>query len=293
MRRENWQLPDSLRFAQIHLRVSNLEAAVEFYRDLLGFHQAGGGDGASLLSPGRGSSPRIKLTDASSAPSRRRGTPGLFHVAFRYPDRRALAQELQHLLKSGYPVQGAADHRVSDALYLADPDGNGVELYCDRPRDSWPWHGGELAMATDPLDIEALIAEAAGPGVGSSEVLPDIGHIHLQVSDLGRSGNFYHDVLGFDITQQSFPGALFLSAGGYHHHIGLNTWGTRGGPAAAPDALGLVSYSLDLGNAEAFEVLRSRITSNLGPAAVLHGEEGTARFVVRDPDGIPVEILRM
>jgi catechol 2,3-dioxygenase len=281
-----WQLPDALRVGQIHLRVSNLQTALGFYRDLLGFHQTG----ASLLSREIGSSPMIRLTEAPSAPTRRRGSPGLFHVAFRYPDRRALGIGLIRLLKNGYPVQGAADHRVSDALYLTDPDGNGVELYCDRPRDSWPRQGGELVMATDPLDVEALLAEAAGSGAGDA-VLPDIGHIHLQVSDLARSGKFYHDLLGLVVTQRSYPGALFMAAGGYHHHIAINTWGTRGGSAAAPDALGLLSFSLNLGDAGACPALRLRITSHLGPSAVGNGEEDDGGFTVRDPDGIVLHIM--
>jgi catechol 2,3-dioxygenase len=283
---DDWRLPDSLRVGQIHLRISNLQAALEFYRDHLGFHQSG----TSLLSRERGSSHLVKLTEAPSAPSRRRGTPGLFHVAFRYPDRRALAHGLIRFLKNGYPVQGAADHRVSDALYLADPDGNGVELYCDRPRDSWPRQGAELAMATDPLDVEALLAEAAGSGVGDAG-LPDIGHIHLQVSDLARSEKFYHDLLGLAVTQRSYPGALFMSAGGYHHHIAVNTWGTRGSSAAAPDTLGLVSYSLDLGNTVGYQALHSRIVSKLGSDAVRERGEGKTGFTVLDPDSISVEIV--
>ncbi len=287
---DTWQLPGSLRVGQIHLRVSNLQAAREFYHDLLGFHQSEIRDGTLNLSAERGSSPLVKLTVAPSAPIRRRGTPGLFHVAFRYPDRPALAQGLIRLLKYGYPVQGAADHRVSDALYLADPDGNGVELYSDRPRDSWPRQGGELAMATDPLDVEALLAEAANSG-GAVAVLPDIGHIHLQVSDLARSEKFYHDLLGLAVTQRSYPGALFMSAGGYHHHIAVNTWGTRNGSAPAPDGLGLVSYSLDLGDTEGYQALRSRIVSNLGPGALRERGSGTTGFTVMDPDGITVEIV--
>lgn len=288
----SWQLPDSLRVGQISLRVSDLQAALAFYHDLLGFHQSGNGSGSVGLSRERGSASLVTLKESRSAPSRRRGTPGLFHVAFRYPDRPNLARGLLRLLKNGYPIQGAADHRVSDALYLADPDGNGVEIYCDRPRNAWPREGGELAMATDPLDVDKLIAEADEAGAGEA-VLPDIGHIHLQVSDLTRSEKFYHDLLGFAVTQRSYPGALFMSAGGYHHHLAVNTWGTRGGSAPAPDALGLVSFSLNLGDATGYQALRSRVVSILGSDAVHETGEGRTGFTVPDPDGIAVEILPM
>ncbi len=187
----------------------------------------------------------IEQPEARPKPAR---TIGLFHVAIRFPNRAELASALLRLIDQGYPLGGFSDHKVSEAIYLNDPDRNGVELYADRPREDWPFQGSDIAMVTDPLDLDDLLAQASPGGNADSKASPgtDIGHIHLQVSDLRKGEAFYRDVLGLDVTQRNYAGALFLSAGGYHHHVGLNIWAGPGAPAPPADAAGLVSYAFQL-----------------------------------------------
>ena len=192
------------------------------------------------------------LTEDPGARPKPARTTGLYHIAIRYPDRASLGQALARMLAQGWTLGGASDHGVSEALYTSDPDGNGVELYVDRPREKWPREQSRVAMFTAPLDVQSLYQEgletsSTGDGAPAGVVM---GHIHLQVSDLQRSGSFYRDRIGLDITQDSYPGALFLSAGGYHHHIGLNTWASRGAPPPPPDSAGLASFSFVLPDRE-------------------------------------------
>ena len=180
-------------------------------------------------------------------PTRDGRAPGLYHVAVLVPSREALGGALLRLAVSGWPLHGASHHLVSEALYLGDPDGNGIEIYRDLPRDQWRWDGSSVEMATLPLDLDAILDElpadvldaARGGAVDPASVptLPAgtvVGHVHLQVSDLRDAEAFYHGVLGLEVTQRGYPGALFTAAGGYHHHIGLNTWHSRGVAAQAP-----------------------------------------------------------
>ena len=144
-----------------------------------------------------------------------------------------LAQAYQRLVGRGYPVAGASDHGVSEAIYLSDPDGNGVELYADLPRAQWPWRNGEISMVTKALNLDALLAMVADEAT-IAEPLPqtDIGHIHLHVADLAAAERFYGEFLGFSVTQRTYLGALFFAAGGYHHHIGVNIWAGQAAPPA-------------------------------------------------------------
>ncbi len=156
--------------------------------------------------------------------------PGLFHTAFLYPSRRELARVLRRVVQHGILFQGFADHLVSEALYLADPEGNGVELCADRPREKWTWIGSSVQMATDPLDLESLMAELDKADAHWEGTPPDVraGHIHLQVSDLAKTEELWSKRAGFEVVTRDYPGALFVSAGGYHHHLGLNVWKSRG-----------------------------------------------------------------
>jgi len=281
-------LPSSTHIAHAHFRVSNLEKAVAFYRDLVGLKVLSVSGRTSILSNASGGSPVLYLTADTDAEPRNPRLPGLFHLALLYPDRKDLAFALERLHERQWPFQGFADHGVSEALYLADADGNGVELYVDRPRQAWPYRNGELQMVTEPLDVESLLSEInsraldnPAPGRG-----PSLGHMHLQVSDLQKAEQFYHGVLGFDITQRNFPGALFMSAGGYHHHIGVNTWNSRGWSPASKNAKGLVSFALQLTDTRFSRALYDRTRqSEFWVAESDHG------FVLHDSDNIQIEIL--
>jgi catechol 2,3-dioxygenase len=207
-----------------------------------------------------------------------RGTTGLYHFAILVPTRADLARALRRLVVADTVMQGAADHGVSEALYLADPDGNGIEIYRDRPRAEWPYAGGALRMGADPVDLDDLLAEppSAPPSAGLARGTA-IGHVHLHVSSLAAAERFYVGVLGFDLMQRYGPSALFVSAGGYHHHVGLNTWAGVGAPPPPPGAFGLRHFTLQLPSA-AIEAVAARIRAEEIPIETVEGG-----LLVRDP----------
>lgn len=224
------------------LRVSDVPRSVAFYGELLGFEPLlDGPGGASLAAPG-GDHPLVVLRPSAMAGRAPQEATGLFHTALRWPTLGGLGEVFSRLVHARYPLSGASDHGVSEALYLDDPDGNGVELYHDRPRDQWPPGGpGErVGMVTRPLDLNAILDAADG----SSPEGADVGHVHLQVADLPASLRFWVDTLGFDLMQHFGTEAAFVSAGGYHHHVGLNTWRSRGAPPGAPELPGLDTIAI-------------------------------------------------
>jgi catechol 2,3-dioxygenase len=245
------------RVGPVALTVRDLEGVGEFYERVVGLRRLDGGDGMLWLGAGGGEA-LVELVEDREAPPRPRGATGLFHLAILVPDRVELARALARLLGRRWPLAGTADHLVSEALYLGDPEGNGIEIYRDRPRGQWRRDGDEIEMATLPLDLRNLMAELGGAdgaasapaGGGAGErALPAnarIGHVHLNVADLAEAERFYGDLLGFDVTARRYPGALFLSAGGYHHHLGVNIWAGAGAPAPPDGALGLRHFAVQL-----------------------------------------------
>jgi catechol 2,3-dioxygenase len=262
----------------VALRVASLARSTDFYRQALGLRVHREGDTSAAL--GAGGDDLLRLEEQADAP-RPRGTTGLYHFALLLPSRRALAQQLWRLLQAGVRPQGVADHLVSEAIYLADPDGNGIELYRDRPRDEWVYDGGRIRMTTDPLDLDGLLAELGDPEERLQGIAPGtvMGHIHLRVSDVAAAEAFYRDVLGFDVTTRFGSSASFLSKGGYHHHIGLNTWESLGAPAPPEGALGLRHFAFHL---SAAEVARARAAAEERGLPVEAAPEG---LLVRDPAG--------
>jgi catechol 2,3-dioxygenase len=248
---------------EIHLTISDLDRSVAFYTDRLGFRvRRRDGDAAHL---GAGGPDLLVLVRTPAAP-RVRGTTGLYHFAILVPSRADLARSLRRLADTDTVMQGFADHGVSEALYLADPDGNGIEIYRDRPRAEWPMANGALQMTADPVDLDDLIA-AAPPTSGQFHALAAgtvIGHVHLHVGNLVEAEAFYVGVLGFDLMQRYGPNALFVSAGGYHHHVGLNTWAGVGAPPPPPAALGLRHFVVRLPTARA----RTRVVERINAARV-------------------------
>jgi catechol 2,3-dioxygenase len=240
--------PDT-RIGAVRLRVSDLESLAAFYERAVGLRTlAREGDVARLGADG--GSALVELAAAPGAPPRPPFSTGLFHLAVLVPTRADLARALRRVVGAGWRLTGASDHLVSEALYLNDPEGNGIELYRDRPREEWrSGPDGELAMATLPLDLEGVLAELGPDEPGDQGSMPAgtrIGHVHLQVSALGPAECFYAGALELDVTVRSYPGALFLSAGGYHHHVGLNTWRSEGAPPPPEGALGVEYYELAL-----------------------------------------------
>jgi catechol 2,3-dioxygenase len=230
---------------QVALRVRDLARSIEFYTNNIGLELMAHSLGKALL--GTGNRCLVEL-HADAQAKHISGTAGLYHFAVLVPSRVELAKSLRQLIDTNTRLQGFADHLVSEAIYLADPDGNGIELYRDRPRDQWPRANGQLQMATDPLDVKNLLDELSGGEEEWTGLVPGttIGHIHLQVPDLAQAIAFYQGVLGFDLVMRYGPSAAFLSAGGYHHHLGLNTWAGTGVRPAPPDAAGLIEFTIDL-----------------------------------------------
>jgi catechol 2,3-dioxygenase len=286
-------LPSDTHIAGVHLRVADLQRSADFYSGILGFRLISRENG-SLAFSATGSPPGLVLFSErpGAVPKPVRAT-GLFHVAIRLPDRKSLARIFQQLLQHKVQLQGASDHKVSEALYLADPDGNGLELYVDRPREQWPVFEGQVAMTTDRLEISSLLAEIRDDREPWEGIAPgtDIGHIHLQVSDLSQAEAFYHGLIGLDVTQRSYPGALFLSAGGYHHHVGVNIWNSRGAPPPPADAAGLVSFRIRVPDPPAWEALVKRIEDASLPIEERMESPELADILVRDPSQNAVELV--
>ncbi|HEX2295370.1 MAG TPA: VOC family protein [Actinomycetota bacterium] len=271
------------RIERVDLRVRDVPAALRFYRDVVGLEVREESETrAALASPG---GPAFLALDSSGVtrPADPRAT-GLFHIAIRFPARSALADALARLAASGIPV-GAGDHAVSEALYVSDPDGNGVELYWDRPADEWPAPvpGMIVPMVTLPVDLQGLLAGGRGGDAVGEPAAPgtDMGHVHLQVSDVDATARFYTQEIGLDLTARMGAEAAFLSSNGYHHHLGANTWRSRGGSPAGRDRAGLERIVFATGP-DRLETLRLRLREH---GREVSGDEDRS-VVVRDPDGI-------
>lgn len=240
------RLPAETRPGTVRLAVADLERSLTFYTEVLGLAPVSHEGGTAALGAPGSARPLVELEEQTGArPAGRPPRLGLFHFALLLPDRAALGRLVRHLLGAGVRP-GAGDHLVSEAFYLSDPDGLGIEVYADRPRSDWRRAGRELRMGTEPVDVEGVLRAAGDTRCTGIPAGTTLGHVHLHVADLARASDFYHRGLGFDRVVWSYPGALFLGAGGYHHHLGLNTWA---GPAAGPPGPGdarLLEWTLEL-----------------------------------------------
>lgn len=271
-------LPADARLGAIRLRGGDGERLRDFYETTIGLRTLGTADG--VLSLGVDGAPLVELVADPEAPPRPPDTTGLFHLALLVPTRADLARTLRRVAGSGWRLSGASDHLVSEALYLSDPEGNGIELYRDRPRDEWPLSGDSVEMATLPLDLDDLLAEPGGEE--ADETMPagtTLGHVHLQVADLDSAEAFWVDALGLDVTARGYPGALFTSAGGYHHHVGLNTWAGAGAPSPPARARGLVRFEVVLPDASDVRAAAERL-ERVAPV-----DEVDDGVLARDPSG--------
>ncbi len=251
-------LPPESRLGPVHLIVADLERSIGFYGGVLGLktHQR---DGSRAVLSVEGGRSVVALTEMPGAHPKPRAVTGLYHFAILVPQRRELARALQQLIDRGVPLQGAADHWVSEAIYLADPDGNGIEIYADRPRSEWPVIGDQLQMATEPLDVGDLMEEIGDRPTW--EGLPagtQIGHVHLHVGQLDSAEQFYRRVVGFDLMLHFGAQAAFLSVAGYHHHLGLNTWAGIGAPPPPPSSAGLRYFTILLPDSAALDAVAKR-----------------------------------
>jgi catechol 2,3-dioxygenase len=253
-------LPAATRMGPVRLRVGDLDRLAAFYDRAIGLRLLERSPSEAILGTGDGRV-LVELEGDPSAPARPSRSTGLFHQAILVPSRADLAVALRRVTEAGWSFSGASDHLVSEALYLDDPEGNGIEIYRDRPREEWRREeGGELAMGTYALDVTGVLGAASE--ATHDEGMPDgtvMGHVHLQVRDVPEAEGFYASGLGFDVTVRGYPGALFVSAGGYHHHLGLNTWGTRDAPPPPPGARGLARYRIELPSGADLSALADRL----------------------------------
>ncbi|MGB8647388.1 MAG: VOC family protein [Anaerolineae bacterium] len=260
----------------VHLTISDFGVSLPFYQEVLGFQvHRQDGDTAYL---GAGHEDLVVLTENPQARPPARAT-GLYHFAILVPSRRELAHSLRQLAETRAPVQGFSDHGVSEALYLADPDGNGIEVYRDRPQTDWYDARGRFRMGTDPLDVRGVLSELEQDGGIWKGLHPDtlIGHMHLQVAQVQSAEAFYREVLGMDVMI-NMRTASFMSAGGYHHHIGMNVWNSACAPPPPPDSIGLRYFTVQLSDAQAV----GRIADNVHNAG-LKVQETEQGLLVHDP----------
>lgn len=264
------------RLGYVQLTVRDFDRALPFYQDVLGFklHERKG----NLARLGAGGADLLRLTENPDARPVRRAT-GLYHFAVLVPSRLHLAHSLRRLADTETPVQGFADHFVSEAIYLADPDGNGIEIYRDRPRRDWYDARGRFNMGTAPLDIEGVLGELENNNGTWTGLDPQtvLGHMHLKIANVPRDQAFYRDLLGFDVMAE-LPSAAFLSAGGYHHHLGMNTWESAGASPSPPDAVGLDYFTVELPDAEQVQRAVNRVHE-----AGLPVQETDAGVLIHDP----------
>ena len=272
-----YRLPRETHLGSARLLVSDLEQSLEYYQQVIGLRVVSRERSSVALGPHEGGSALLRLeTRPGTKPPPRGGRFGLYHFALLLPDRAALGQFLRHLGEIGTHV-ASADHAVSEALYLWDPDGLGIEVYADRPRDAWRLRGQEIFMTTERLNMQSLLTAAGNRPWTGIPAGTSMGHMHLQVSDLERAEAFYHSALGFDKIVWTFPGALFLSAGGYHHHLGTNTWASGAGEALDDEAR-LLEWEIILPTADD----RARAAENLRGAGYPVEREGE-HWIVVDP----------
>jgi catechol 2,3-dioxygenase len=268
-------LPSTLRLGAVALTVRDLERSIPWYERSLGLRVHARDAATASLGDGREVTVVLHEDPQAGPPGR---TSGLYHYALLYPSREELARAAVRIMVTRTPIQGASDHGTHEAIYLPDPDGNGIELAADRPREAWPSFEEEFSRGGPaPLDFESLLATVAGdePAERVAEGLR-MGHVHLHVGDLDQALAFYRDLLGFEV-QFAMPTAAFVSAGGYHHHLGLNTWHGRGAPAPPPHSAGLREWTVTLPAAGVAEV-RARLE-----AAGVPVEPRGEGFLARDP----------
>jgi catechol 2,3-dioxygenase len=289
-----YRLPETTRLGRVHLQIADLARSLAFYEGVLGLRtvarDASGGTRRAVLAAHGDDTPLVELHERPGAqPVPRRGRLGLYHFAVLLPDRASLGRFVRHLAEIGARA-GAGDHLVSEAFYLQDPDNLGIEVYVDRPRSTWQRVGRELMMATDPVDVAGLV-QAAGDapwtGMPAGTV---IGHVHLHVGDVERAAAFFSEALGFDRTVWHYPGALFLGAGGYHHHLGTNTWAGSGARPPAEDEARLLEWTVELPDAASLTGVADSLASAGYPAERTGEGSGTPDVVTRDPWGTQIRL---
>jgi catechol 2,3-dioxygenase len=282
-----FRLPPGTHLGAAHLHVASLSQALEFYCGVLGFCRSGGDGTSAVLSPTGSQSAVLVLHERRGHGAGPADAVASFHVAILVPSRSELARVLARVLAHRWRLGGAADHVVSESIYLADPDGSELEIYADRQRRHWTRRGGDVFMTTEPLDLHSLIQ--AGRETPDLEQGLDpqtrVGHVHLEVADLRSAEAFYAGLLGFEVTVRSDPGAMFFSAGGYHHHVAVKLSSAVEDPRPPDEALGLREFEIVLGDPGALPLLEARLRSLWS-----EGSRAQAGWRIQDPSGVGVVI---
>lgn len=272
IRPPGYRLPDAARIGRVRLQIADLERSLTYYEQVLGFRVLDRSVSRATLGAHGSDAPLIELHEAAgAAPVPPTGRLGLYHFAVLLPNRAALGRFIAHIGQLDVQV-GASDHLVSEAVYLHDPDGLGVEIYADRPRASWARQGGQIVMDTRPLDVPDLVRAANGEAWTGMPAGTTVGHVHLHVGNIDQATAFFHTSLGLDAVVWSYPGALFLSAGGYHHHLGVNTWAGARAPRPGDGDARLLEWEI--------VVPRGEVTE-----AAARSMEAAGHGVVRDNSG--------
>ncbi|TYR81251.1 VOC family protein [Priestia megaterium] len=269
---------------QVALKVQDLERSLAFYQNIIGFRVLTQSATEAVFTAD-GQTPLLSIEQRADLLPKQSRTTGLYHFALLLPTRFDLGKVLKHLVESGYPLQGASDHLVSEAIYLADPDGNGIEIYRDRPSETWEWNESEVVMATEPMDAQGVLAASDGKAWAGLPKDTVMGHIHLHVSELAQTEVFYQ-TLGFDVVNYFHNQALFMSTGRYHHHIGLNIWNGVGAPAPVDNSVGLKFFTLIFPN----EAARNQIVKQLKAIGADVIEENGQLFT-NDPSGNKIKLV--
>jgi catechol 2,3-dioxygenase len=276
----------NLRIRSVQLDVSDLPRSIDFYERTLGLPLISRDEHRAQLGPDP-LAPALVLSDIAAPTPLPPGATGLYHVAWLHPTRAALAETVRRVAATRWPFEGATDHGVSEALYLSDPDGLGIEIYVDRPREQWqrPSNGHGVKMVTLPLDLDDLLAQQTDKPAPVLAPQTGIGHVHLKVSDVPRAAAFYRDALGLQ-EQAQLPSAAFLAAGGYHHHVGVNSWQSHGASAAPASAPGLRRVEFELSDTDALDALERTLAEAPDQASRAAAVRGSAaELSVHDPDG--------
>ncbi|HEY9225412.1 MAG TPA: VOC family protein [Gemmatimonadaceae bacterium] len=279
-----FRLPSETHLGRVRLQVADLDRSIAYYETVIGLRVLARSGSVATLAPHGSDRVIVELHAKPGArPVARRGQIGLYHFAILLPDRASLGRFVRHLAQIGERA-GMSDHFVSEALYLQDPDGLGIEVYADRPREAWRVDGQQIAMTSIPLDVNGLVAAAGDTEWSGAPAGTVLGHVHLYVRDLDEAAGFYHLALGFDKIAWSYPGALFMSAGGYHHHLGTNTW-AAGAPLATDDDAKLIEWEIVLPDAASVAAVGESLAAS-GARVERDGND----VVARDPWGTRVRV---
>jgi catechol 2,3-dioxygenase len=284
-----YRLPQATRLGPVRLQIGDLGRSVAYYQTTLGLRLLDRGAERAVLGTHGETVPLVELVERrGTRPAGRRAQLGLFHFAILLPDRASLGRLVRHLEKIGVRP-GAGDHLVSESFYLQDPDNLGIEVYADRPRNTWRRIGRQLMMATDPIDLEGILVAGRDGAWTGMPPGTTMGHVHLHVGDLERASAFYSEMLGFDRMVWSYPGALFLAAGGYHHHLGTNIWAGPEAGAPSPDTAQLLEWTLALPDRTSLaEVMTSLTRGGIQVERSTTPEDDS--FLIRDPWGTPLRL---